>query len=1163
MRKRGKRLLSMILSLSLVAGSAAFQGNFVGETKVSAATTLATEETLENFTYTRNGVGSSEVTITKYTGFATELNLGEIFEEYGLTVTVIGEAAFYERKNLTSVTIPHEVTTIRGNAFLKCSGLTKVTFEKDDKGKCSLKTIYGAAFAETALTDISIPGSVTSLGAGGKSTSGLIPGDGSNPFKGTFYNCTNLKRVTFEEGTEPLSLYGNKSSSSGDRGGDFSYCTSLSTLVFPDRITEIPNYECAGSGVTNVTLPDTVTVIADGAFYKSSIASINFPKNLKTIGEWAFGNSSIAGDIVFPEKLEMIGVDAFYKTEVTNVTFPASMTSIGEGAFGSCKSLNTATFLGSVMSGKAFDNINKDVFTVYAYKDLGNTIRNQCQSNGYKFNYLSKSVDIKQVPAKTKYTYGEKLDATGLVLTAEVENSDGTTESESVEGVEIDSCKFNGYSAEKAGPQTVTVSYGKQSAQFDVAVRYDLSSSRARYSTKNYYTYTGEAIVPDVTVTYDSKEVPKDSYKVTASSNVNVGRAAYKVTATDEDYAIGENSGTFTIEEKSLMDEDIFVTVNPESLDYTGKECIPDIVVTHLSGGKEILLKEGKDYSLRYSREDSWYEDTENVGEVTVIIYGMGNYTDSIVTTYSIEALDIGSENSGVTVKNIPDQTYTGDILCPEVTVNRTVEGVTQSLKKGTDYETSYSYNQTAGTATVTIKGKGNYKGTIKKEFVIKPMELTSEKIYIPVFKDCMYTGKEIKPELRVCRGYFQQGYWDEYWEDYWEDYVEEDLVEGIDYVWNVSGSAMDSEGRITGYGDVTVTIEGRGNYAGTVTRTFNVNVSMQDVTVQDIPAQAYTGGSIEPEVRVSFGDDVLVQEEDYTIIYVDNTDAGTARIVLTGAGYFTETKIINFTIEPVDISKGAIDAIPDQDIDYIDWQGVRPSVRVTVDGEVLYWGTDYTVAYENNDRPGTAVVTVTGIGNYKGTISTTFKIKEIVETPEPTPTQKPTPTPIPTPTQNPGQQTEPPTPTQDPGQQTEPPTPTQNPGQQTEMPTPTQNPGQPTASPLPTQKPVQQETPDDNEDDGSSRKQTIKVKVVTKNVKAKQLRRKAVTFSIKASAKGKITCRKVSGSKKLTISKTGKVKIKKGTKKGTYEIKVKITASAKAGYPMTTVTKTIRVICK
>ena len=65
----------------------------------------------------------------------------------------------------------------------------------------------------------------------------------------------------------------------------------------------------------------------------------------------------------------------------------------------------------------------------------------------------------------------------------------------------------------------------------------------------------------------------------------------------------------------------------------------------------------------------------------------------------------------------IPAQPYTGSAIEPEVTV---MDGET-TLTLGTDYEVSYSNNTNVGTATVTITGKGNYSGTVKKTFTITP----------------------------------------------------------------------------------------------------------------------------------------------------------------------------------------------------------------------------------------------------------------------------------------------------------------------------------------------------------------------------------------------------------------------------------------------------------
>ena len=93
--------------------------------------------------------------------------------------------------------------------------------------------------------------------------------------------------------------------------------------------------------------------------------------------------------------------------------------------------------------------------------------------------------------------------------------------------------------------------------------------------------------------------------------------------------------------------------------------------------------------------------------------------------------------------------------------------------------------------------------------------------------------------------------------------------------------------------------------------------------------------------------------------------------------------------------------------------------------------------------------------------------------------------------------------------------------------------------------------------------KQSITKAVVKKTLKASLLKKKAASFKINAKAKGKVSYAKVSGSKNITVSKAGTVTIKKGTKKGTYTIKVKITAAATSNFNKATVTKTIKVVVK
>ena len=95
-----------------------------------------------------------------------------------------------------------------------------------------------------------------------------------------------------------------------------------------------------------------------------------------------------------------------------------------------------------------------------------------------------------------------------------------------------------------------------------------------------------------------------------------------------------------------------------------------------------------------------------------------------------------------------------------------------------------------------------------------------------------------------------------------------------------------------------------------------------------------------------------------------------------------------------------------------------------------------------------------------------------------------------------------------------------------------------------------------------------ITVKAKTKVLKAKNLKKKAATIARKdviavSKAQGAVTYKKASGNKKITVAKNGKVTVKKGTKKGTYKIKVNVTAAGNKNYAKKTKTVTFTVKVK
>ena len=193
-------------------------------------------------------------------------------------VTSIDQRAFYNCKNLISVTIPNSVTSIGECAFQECSGLTSVTLPYS-LTSIGIHAFYGCS----GLTSVNIPNSVTSIG------------------RGAFAYCLSLTSVTIP----------NSVTSIGDEA--FYNCTVLTSVAIGNGVTSIgvSAFERC-SGLTSATIGNSVTSIGDYAFYWcTSLTSVNIPNSVTNIGEWAFYGCSALTSIVVPNSETSIGGSAF------------------------------------------------------------------------------------------------------------------------------------------------------------------------------------------------------------------------------------------------------------------------------------------------------------------------------------------------------------------------------------------------------------------------------------------------------------------------------------------------------------------------------------------------------------------------------------------------------------------------------------------------------------------------------------------------------------------------------------------------------------------------------------------------------------------------------------------------------------------------------------
>ena len=288
-------------------------------------------------------------------------------------------------------------------------------------------------------------------------------------------------------------------------------------------------------------------------------------------------------------------------------------------------------------------------------------------------------------------------------------------------------------------------------------------------------------------------------------------------------------------------------------------------------------------------------------------------------------------------VASIPTQVYTGSAIKPDVTVK---DGETP-LNLDTDYEVAYSNNVNAGTATVTITGKGDYSGETAATFTIVQKSMTNDGITIAAIADQTYTGSAIEPAVTV------------------KD-VETTLALGTDYT--IGYSANVNVGTAT-------TIIGKATIGET--RVHHPKLTNEDITVT-IPSQSWTGLAIEPAVTVKDEETTLTLGTDYEGAI---THAGTATVTITGKGNYSGEKAATFTIAPKAVTNEDITVtIPSQT-----WTGNELTPVITVkDGEnVLTENTDYTVTAPSGpvQDSGNHAYTITGMGNYAGSKEAMFTI--------------------------------------------------------------------------------------------------------------------------------------------------------------------------------------------
>ena len=491
---------------------------------------------------------------------------------------------------------------------------------------------------------------------------------------------------------------------------------------------------------------------------------------------------------------------------------------------------------------------------------------------------------------------------------------------------------------------------------------YDVSITEGSTYAEADFTFNGNAEV---------KATEANTYpmglKVSDFTNNNTNYSSVTFVVNDGSLVINPKSiipdGPNTPDEKKTGIE----VTNPEDSIYDGLPHVNPLTVTDTKTGAALVRD--TDYTLTYS------SDVINVGTVDVTVNGIGNYTGEFKKSYKItpreytvttesakKVYDGTALTAGGKIEGIVD----GEVVVVHTTGSQTEVGSTPNTYK-LEWKKASSKNyklkeDSIGTLTVTEqtidpgkdpdKPNPNYNGVT----INKP-------------SNSVYDGKEHK------------------WSPAVTDKEGNALVEGTDYT--VAYSTSDFR-NVTG--TITVTIIGIGNYTGTVTRTYEITPKAYTVTTESAK-KVYDGTALTAGGKI----EGIVSGEtvEFTTTgsrTVEGTSKNTYSLKWNGSAIQTNYKLAKESIGDLTVTPKSI--IPDEpdtpddkktgitvsnpkDSKY-DGQEHREvlTVKDTKTGKDLIANKDYTVVYSDDlVNAGTVTIKVSGLGNYSGSFTKTYKI--------------------------------------------------------------------------------------------------------------------------------------------------------------------------------------------
>ena len=241
-------------------------------------------------------------------------------------VQIIGNGAFMDSKELTSVILGEKVKKLERFAFNSCSDLQLVEMNT------TLEIIEDEAFYGSNLQSVTIPDSVKKIGSL------------------AFDNCRHITSVVWNA-KHVISELGNPFYDSRE---------TITSFVIGNEVEYLPNSLCAGLiNLTSITIPNSVVRMGYAVFHEcANLDSITIPNTLTKIEAQTFAECANLSSISIPNSIDSIFSDAFRGcASLISIEIPESVNYLGKGTFRRCTGLKTISIPSSVST------IEEDLFS--------------------------------------------------------------------------------------------------------------------------------------------------------------------------------------------------------------------------------------------------------------------------------------------------------------------------------------------------------------------------------------------------------------------------------------------------------------------------------------------------------------------------------------------------------------------------------------------------------------------------------------------------------------------------------------------------------------------------------------------------------------------------------------------------------------------------------